>query len=67
MNASCLDEQMVDAFVDTLTIYNDGHVELRVKFADLWAEVESIWEVRKGEVECLQTSQDDSILSETVG
>ena len=67
MNASCLDEQMVDAFVDTLTIYNDGHVELRVKFSDLWAEVESIWEVRKGEVEYLQPGQNDSILSETVG
>ena len=66
MNASCLDEQMVDTFVDSLTIYNDGRVELRVKFADYLAEVESIWGVRKGEVECLQTNQDNSVLSEIV-
>ena len=67
MNASCLDEQMVEAFVDTLVIFNDGRVELRLKFVDCLAEVESILGVRKGEVECLQTNEDDSVLSETVG
>lgn len=66
-NASCLNEQMVDSFVDTLIVFNDGHVELHLKFADLWTEVESIWGVRKGDVEYLQSNQDDSLLSETVG
>lgn len=67
MNASCLDEQMIDAFVDTLTIYNDGQIELHVKFADLWTEVESIWGVRKGDAEYLQLCQDGSVLPEAVG
>lgn len=46
-----LDAKMVEAFIDEMILYNDGHVEIKFNFQDELDEVTYLSAIRKKEVE----------------
>jgi len=49
--ADHIDEKMVDAFIDEMIVYNDGHVEISFNFKDELDEVIHLSAIRNREVE----------------
>lgn len=45
-----LSAEMVDAFIDTMTLYNDGHVEVKFKYRDEMEHLLSLIALRRREV-----------------
>ncbi len=50
-NAETLTEEMIDAFIDEMILYNNGHVEVKFKFKDELDEVIHLAAIRQREVE----------------
>lgn len=50
-NADTLTKEMVDAFIDEMILYNNGHVEVKFKFRDELDEVIHLAAIRQREVE----------------
>ena len=50
-NAEELTEEMVDAFIDEMILYNNGHVEVKFRFKDELDEVIHLAAIRQREVE----------------
>lgn len=50
-NAQTLTEEMVDAFIDEMIMYNNGHVEVKFRFKDELDEVIHLAAIRHREVE----------------
>ena len=50
-NAETLTEEMIDAFIDELILYNNGHVEVKFRFKDELDEVIHLAAIRQREVE----------------
>lgn len=50
-NAETLTEEMIDAFIDEMILYNNGHVEVKFRFKDELDEVIHLAAIRQREVE----------------
>lgn len=50
-NAETLTEEMIDAFIDEMIMYNNGHVEVKFRFRDELDEVIHLAAIRQREVE----------------
>lgn len=50
-NAETLTEEMIDAFMDEMILYNNGHVEVKFRFKDELDEVIHLAAIRQREVE----------------
>lgn len=50
-NADTLTEEMIDAFIDEMILYNNGHVEVKFRFKDELDEVIHLAAIRQREVE----------------
>lgn len=50
-NADTLTKEMIDAFIDEMILYNNGHVEVKFKFRDELDEVIHLAAIRQREVE----------------
>lgn len=50
-NAETLSEEMIDAFIDEMILYNNGHVEVKFRFKDELDEVIHLAAIRQREVE----------------
>ena len=50
-NAETLTEKMIDAFIDEMILYNNGHVEVKFRFKDELDEVIHLAAIRQREVE----------------
>lgn len=50
-NAETLTEEMIDAFIDEMIMYNNGHVEVKFRFKDELDEVIHLAAIRQREVE----------------
>ena len=50
-NAKELTKEMVDAFIDEMILYNNGHVEVKFRFKDEMDEVIYLAAVRRKEAE----------------
>lgn len=50
-NAEALTEEMIDAFIDEMILYNNGHVEVKFRFKDELDEVIHLAAIRQREVE----------------
>lgn len=50
-NADALTEEMIDAFIDEMILYNNGHVEVKFRFKDELDEVIHLAAIRQREVE----------------
>lgn len=50
-NAENLTEEMIDAFIDEMILYNNGHVEVKFRFKDELDEVIHLAAIRQREVE----------------
>lgn len=50
-NAETLTEEMIDAFIDEMILYNNGHVEIKFRFKDELDEVIHLAAIRQREVE----------------
>lgn len=50
-NAETLTEEMIDAFIDEMMLYNNGHVEVKFRFKDELDEVIHLAAIRQREVE----------------
>lgn len=50
-NADTLTEEMIDAFIDEMILYNNGHVEVKFRFRDELDEVIHLAAIRQREVE----------------
>lgn len=50
-NADTLTEEMIDAFIDEMIMYNNGHVEVKFRFKDELDEVIHLAAIRQREVE----------------
>ncbi len=50
-NAEELTEEMIDAFIDEMVLYNNGHVEVKFRFRDELDEVIHLAAIRQREVE----------------
>lgn len=50
-NAETLTEEMIDAFIDEMILYNNGHVEVKFRFKDELDEVIHLATIRQREVE----------------
>ena len=48
-NAEALTEEMVDAFIDEMILYNNGHVEIKFNFKDELDEVIHLAAIRSRE------------------
>lgn len=50
-NTETLTEEMIDAFIDEMILYNNGHVEIKFRFKDELDEVIHLAAIRQREVE----------------
>lgn len=50
-NAETLTEEMIDAFIDEMILYNNGHIEVKFRFKDELDEVIHLAAIRQREVE----------------